>query len=287
MIKSLTGFGSVELNGEAYQINIIIRTVNSRFLDIKYRGIDLNPKLEMEIRKEIQKSLVRGNVQIQIYNRNGTKNNNEIVLNHQRYKQIENLIRTIQKEYGRRLELSDLISLNDLTVGFESIEVTDSILFKGVHDALKQVDSMRKEEGMAIGTDIKNRIDLILKTLKKIEKLSGDFVHEQNFKYREKIKSLLNDIKVNEDRLAQEIAINVDRFDFTEEIVRSISHCEQLTSFLKVNEPVGKKLNFILQELSREVNTIGSKSPSSDVSRVVVELKSEIEKIREQVQNIL
>ncbi len=287
MIKSLTGFGSVELNGETYQINIIIRTVNSRFLDIKYRGIDLNPKLEMEIRNEIQKSLLRGNVQIQIYNRNGTKNNNEIVLNHQRYKQIENLIRTIQKEYGRRLELSDLISLNDLTVGSELIEVTDSILFKGVYDALKQVDSMRKEEGIAIGTDIKNRIDLILKTLKKIEKLSGNFVYEQNIKYKEKIKSLLHDIKVDENRLAQEIAINVDRFDFTEEIVRSISHCEQFTSFLKVNEPVGKKLNFILQELSREVNTIGSKSPSSDVSRVVVELKSEIEKIREQVQNIL
>lgn len=287
MIKSLTGFGSVEFNDKFCQLNIIIRTVNSRFLDIKFRGIDLNPKLEMEIRKEIQKSLLRGNVQIQIYNRNGTKNNNGIVLNRERYEQIESLVHTIQKEYGRRLELSDLISLNDLTVGSESIEVTDSILFKGVTDALKQVDSMRKEEGAAIGTDIKNRIDLILKSLKKIEKLSGDFVHEQNIKYREKIKSLLNDIKVDEDRLAQEIAINVDRFDFTEEIVRSISHCEQLASFLKVHEPVGKKMNFILQELSREVNTIGSKSPSSKVSQMVVELKSEIEKIREQVQNIL
>lgn len=287
MIKSLTGFGSVEFNDECYQINIIIRTVNSRFLDIKFRGIDLNPKLEMEIRKEIQKSLLRGNVQIQIYNRNGTKNNNGIVLNRERYEQIESLVHTIQKEYGRRLELSDLISLNDLTVGSESIEVTDSILFKGVTDALKQVDSMRKKEGAEIGTDIKNRIDLILKSLKKIEKLSGDFVSEQNVKYREKIKSLLDDIKVDEDRLAQEIAINVDRFDFTEEIVRSISHCKQLASFLKVHEPVGKKMNFILQELSREVNTIGSKSPSSKVSQMVVGLKSEIEKIREQVQNIL
>lgn len=287
MIKSLTGFGSVEFNDEFYQINIIIRTVNSRFLDIKFRGIDLNPKLEMEIRKEIQKSLLRGNVQIQIYNRNGTKNNNGIVLNRERYEQIESLVHTIQKEYGRRLELSDLISLNDLTVGSESIEVTDSILFKGVTDALKQVDSMRKKEGAEIGTDIKNRIDLILKSLKKIEKLSGDFVSEQNVKYREKIKFLLDDIKVDEDRLAQEIAINVDRFDFTEEIVRSISHCKQLASFLKVHEPVGKKMNFILQELSREVNTIGSKSPSSKVSQMVVGLKSEIEKIREQVQNIL
>ena len=98
---------------------------------------------------------------------------------------------------------------------------------------------------------------------------------------------MLNNFKVDEDRLAQEIAINDDRFDFTEEIVRSISHCEQLSSFLIVKEPVGKKLNFILQELSREINTIGSKSPSSSVAQVVVDLKSEIEKIREQVQNIL
>lgn len=287
MIKSLTGFGSVELNGESYQLNIIIRTINSRFLDMKFRGIDLNPKLEMEIRKEIQKSLLRGNVQIQIYNKNSTKNNNGIKFNRERYEQIENLIHTIQKEYGKRLEMSDFISLNDLMVVAESIEIADSILFNGVTDAIKQVDSMRKEEGASISVDIKNRIDFILKSLQSLEKLSGDFVHEQKVKYLEKIKSLLDDIKVDEDRLAQEIAINVDRFDFTEEIVRSISHCEQFTSFLKVNEPVGKKLNFILQELSREVNTIGSKSPSSEVSRVVVELKSEIEKIREQVQNIL
>lgn len=287
MIKSLTGFGSVELNDGSNQINIIIRTVNSRFLDIKFRGIDLNPKLEMEIRKEIQKSLLRGNVQIQIFNKNGTKNSTVIKFNSERYEQIESLIHTIQKEYGRRLELSELISFKDLVVETESIAITDSILQKGVSDAIKQVDKMRKEEGASISVDIKNRIKFILKALKKIEKLSGDFVHEQNLKYREKIKSLLNDIKVDEDRLAQEIAINVDRYDFTEEIVRSISHCEQLSSFFKIDEPVGKKINFILQELSREVNTIGSKSPSSDVSQMVVELKSEIEKIREQVQNIL
>ncbi|MEE8341278.1 MAG: YicC/YloC family endoribonuclease, partial [Candidatus Neomarinimicrobiota bacterium] len=196
MIKSLTGFGSVELDAEDYQINIIIRTVNSRFLDIKYRGIDLNPKLEMEIRKEIQKSLQRGNVQIQINYRNGTKNNNRIALNRQRYEEIENLVHTIQKEYGKSLDLSDLISLNDLTSGSDSIEISDSILFKGVIDVLKQVDSMRKDEGVAIGTDIKNRVDFILKSIKKIEKLSANFVNEQNIKYREKIQSLLNDIKV-------------------------------------------------------------------------------------------
>lgn len=287
MIKSLTGFGSVELNDGSNQINIIIRTVNSRFLDIKFRGIDLHPKLEMEIRKEIQKSLLRGNVQIQIFNKNSTKNNTKIKFNSERFEQIENLIYTIQKKYGRRLELSELITFKDLIVETESIAMTDSILQTGISDAIKQVDKMRKEEGASISVDIKNRINFILKSLKKIEKLSGDFVHEQNNKYREKIKLLLNDIKVDEDRLAQEIAINVDRYDFTEEIVRSISHCEQLASFFKIDEPVGKKMNFILQELSREVNTIGSKSPSSGISQMVVELKSDIEKIREQVQNIL
>ncbi|MBU0529408.1 YicC family protein [bacterium] len=287
MIKSLTGFGNVELNDESTQLNIIIRSVNSRFLDIKFRGIDLNPKLEMAIRQEIQKYLLRGSVQIQINHRNGTKNNKEIYFNRERYEQIESVINIIQSEYGRHIQLSDLISLTDLVGGTESIEINDSTLLKGVSEAIKQVDEMRKEEGASISTDIKNRIGLIQESLSILEGLSREFVNEQHTKYREKIKSLLNDIKVDEDRIAQEIVINVDRFDFTEEIVRAASHCEQLTTFLKVDEPVGKKLNFILQELSREINTIGSKSPSSGISQMVVELKSEIEKIREQVQNIL
>jgi len=287
MIKSLTGFGSIELSNESNQINITIRTVNSRFLDVKLRGIDLNPKLEAGIRKEVQKLLLRGNVQIQIYNKNGKKGSSTIKFNRERYEQIENLIHTIHKDYGRRLELSDLISFNDLIVGTEYIEITDTALLKGVSDAIKQVNEMRKEEGASIGVDIKNRINFILKSLRKLEKLSEKFIQEQNSKYIDKIKSLIGDIKVDEDRLAQEIAINVDRYDFTEEIVRSISHCEQFNSMLKIDEPIGKKLNFILQELSREVNTVGSKSPSSEVSQVVVELKSEIEKIREQIQNIL
>lgn len=287
MIKSLTGFGNVDISDESNQLNIIIRTVNSRFLDIKIRGIDLNPKLEMNIRKDIQKYLQRGSVQIQISYRNGTKNNKRIKFNRERYEQIESIIHTIQKDYGRNLELGDFTSLTDLTIGSESVGIADSIMLKGVSEAIKQVDSMRKEEGTSITVDIKNRIDLIQKSLKILEKSSKKFVQEQNIKYREKIKTLLDDIKMDDDRIAQEIAINVDRYDFTEEIVRAASHCEQFVSFLKVNEPVGKKLNFILQELSREVNTVGSKSPSTQISQIVVELKSEIEKIREQVQNIL
>ena len=218
---------------------------------------------------------------------NDVINCSAIKFNREKYEQIENMIHIIQKDYGRRLELSNLISFNDLIDGAEYIEITDTTLLKGVSDAIKQVNEMRQEEGASIGVDIKNRINFILKSLRKLEKLSGKYIQERNSKYIDKIKSLLDDIKVDGDRLAQEIAINVDRFDFTEEIVRSISHCDQFNTLLKIDEPIGKKLNFILQELSREINTIGSKSPSTDVSQVVVELKSEIEKIREQIQNIL
>ena len=286
MIKSLTGFGNVDINDESKQLNIILRSVNSRFLHIKLRGIDLNPKLELEIRKAIQTSLQRGSVQVQIYVKNGSKNG-AIKFDKTRYEQIENILDDIHKVYGRHIDMSKLISISDLVVGAETHELSKSTILNGVKKAITQVDKMRIDEGKTISVDIKKRIDIIQKSLKTLEKQSEKFVEQQQKKYKDKINSMLVDIKIDENRLAQEIAINVDRYDFTEEIVRSLSHCEQLVKYLDVDEPVGKKLNFILQEISREINTVGSKSPSSDVSQSVVELKSEIEKIREQVQNIL
>ena len=287
MIKSLTGFGSVEVSDKSTQLTVLVRSVNSRFLDIKFRGIDIEPQLELEIRKEIQKSLIRGNVSIQIFYKNGTKAKDSIKFDRERYELIEEIIGTIQKDYGKHFNINDLVNINDLIMGKDSTDLDKSIVLRGVKESLKQLDKMRQNEGSAINTDMTNRIDSITKSLRNLEGKSGDYVKLLNEKYKERIKSLLDDIGVDKDRLAQEIAITVDKYDFTEEIVRSISHCEQFSQFLKENEPVGKKLNFILQELTREVNTIGSKSPTSEISSVVVDLKSEIERIREQVQNIL
>lgn len=287
MIKSLTGFGSVEVSDKSIQLTVLVRSVNSRFLDIKFRGIDIEPQLELEIRKEIQKILIRGNVSIQIFYKHGTKAKDSIKFDRERYELIEEMIGIIQKDYGKHFNINDLVNINDLIIGKESTDLDKSIVLRGVKESLKQLDKMRKDEGSAINTDMTNRIKSITKSLKNLEGKSGDFVELLNEKYKERIKSLLDEIGVDEDRLAQEIAITVDKYDFTEEIVRSISHCEQFSQFLKENEPVGKKLNFILQELTREVNTIGSKSPTSKISSVVVDLKSEIERIREQVQNIL
>jgi len=287
MIKSLTGFGSVEVSDKSTQITVLIKSVNSRFLDIKFRGIDIDPQLEMDVRKEIQVLLVRGSVNVQIFYKNGMKAKDQIKFDRERYEQIDNMIGSIQKEFGKRLDIGDLVNINDLVVNKDSSDLDKSIILRGVKEALKQLDKMRQDEGKATSDDIIKRIDNIHNSLKDIESKFEEFVKQLNNNYRDRIKSLLDDIKVDDDRLAQEIAITVDKYDFTEEVVRGISHCEQFLQYLKVNEPVGKKLNFLLQELTREVNTVGSKSPTSDISNVVVELKSEIERIREQVQNIL
>ena len=287
MIKSLTGFGYTEIGDAENQINITIRVVNSRYLDIKLRGIDLDPAVEMKIRNKVKATLYRGSVQIQI-NKNNSGRRNEIeIFDRKRYETIEEVLNTIKKDYDRQIDISEIVSINDLLISGESNAIDNDALFNTISQTLEQVIAMRNKEGKAINADTKKRIKLILTALDEIEKLSVDLVKGQHQKYIENIKALLIDVTIDENRIAQEVAMQVDRFDFTEEIVRSRSHCEQLTALLNIDEPVGKKLNFILQELNRETNTIGSKSSDINVSKIVISLKSEIEKIREQVQNIL
>ena len=287
MIKSLTGFGNTTIDNESDQLSITVRAVNARFLDIKFSGIELNPELEIKIRKEIIKSLYRGSVIVQIYLKRGNDREDRISFDRNRFEQIEQVVHNIQTEFGRNLDLSKLITIDDLLISQDATELADTDLFKGISTVIKQVDEMRIAEGRSIFSDVKIRIVKTKKLLNDIEQQSTNFVEELQKKYVDKINLMLTDSKINEDRLMQEIAIIVDRSDFTEEIVRSRSHCEQLAKVIKSEDPIGKKINFILQELSREVNTIGSKSPNAVISQFVVELKCEIEKIREQAQNIL
>jgi len=287
MIKSLTGFGNTTINNKSDQLSITVRAVNARFLDIKFRGIELNPEVEIKIQKEIIKSLHRGSVIVQIYLKRGNNQEDRVSFDRNRFEQIEQIVHNIQTEFGRNLDLSKLITINDLLISQDAAELVNTDLFKGINAAIKQVDQMRIADGKSIFSDVKIRITKIKKLLNDIEKQSTNFVEELQEKYIDKINLMLNNSKINQDRLMQEIAIIVDRSDFTEEIVRSRSHCEQLAEFIKSKDPIGKKINFILQELSREVNTIGSKSPNAVISQLVVDLKCEIEKIREQAQNIL
>ena len=285
MIKSMTGFGVGAISTGSDRYNIEIRSVNARFLDIKFKGIQLDLLVEDEIRKLIKNKLHRGTIYIRIDS--DLKNNNKIEFDQEKYELLKGILRDINVKYGQPMNISDIISSNDLLKLNEPKTPDKNLIIKNVELALKQLDEMRKTEGEKILEDTMIRINQIITTMDLLkEKVNSYKVEKQNM-LRSKIEELLNGEDLDESRLIQEVAYFSEKIDVTEEIVRCSSHFTQLISYLNVNEPVGKRINFLLQEIGREINTIGSKSPQTDVTFDIVEIKDELEKIREQIQNIL
>ena len=285
MIKSMTGFGVGAISTGSDRYNIEIRSVNARFLDIKFKGIQLDLLVEDEIRKLIKNKLHRGTIYIRIDS--DLKNNNKIVFDQEKYELLKGILRDINVKYGQPMNISDIISSNDLLKLNEPKTPDKNVIIKNVELALKQLDEMRKTEGEKILEDTMIRINQIITTMGLLkEKVNSYKVEKQNM-LRSKIEELLDGEDLDESRLIQEVAYFSEKIDVTEEIVRCSSHFTQLISYLNVNEPVGKRINFLLQEIGREINTIGSKSPQTDVTFDIVEIKDELEKIREQIQNIL
>ena len=285
MIKSMTGFGVGSISTGSDRYNIEIRSVNARFLDIKFKGIQLDLLVEDEIRNLIKNKLHRGTIYIRIDS--DLKNNNKIVFDKEKYELLKGILRDINVKYGQPMNISDIISSNDLLKLNEPKTPDKNVIIKSVELALKQLDEMRKTEGEKILEDTMIRINQIITTMGILKEKVNSYKVEKQNRLRSKIEELLDDEDLDESRLIQEVAYFSEKIDVTEEIVRCSSHFTQLISYLNVNEPVGKRINFLLQEVGREINTIGSKSPQTDVTFNIVEIKDELEKIREQIQNIL
>ena len=285
MIKSMTGFGVGTISTEPDKYNFEIRSVNSRFLDIKFKGIQLDLLVEDEIRNLIKNKLHRGTIYIRIDS--DLKNKNKVIFDQEKYELLKAILRDINVKYGQSLNISDIVSANDLLKLNEPKAPNKKVIIKNVEIALKQLDGMRKIEGAKILEDIMTRINKITTTLGHFPKKVNSYKFEKHNTLKTKIEGLLSDQDLDESRLIQEVAYFSEKMDVTEEIVRCNSHFTQLLSYLDVNEPVGKRINFLLQEIGREINTIGSKSPQADLTIDVVEIKDELEKIREQIQNIL
>jgi uncharacterized protein (TIGR00255 family) len=190
-------------------------------------------------------------------------------------------------DYGQRLDIGDIITASDLISAPEPSELNAKILLDAVNFALNQVNEMREKEGEKIEKDLTARLKDIRDKISMIEEESKKYQNQKMTALREKISDLLSNTELDENRLIQEVAYFVEKADVTEELVRSRSHFDHLDSFFELEDPVGKRLNFLLQEIGREVNTIGAKSPMPNVTKLVVDIKAELEKIREQVQNIL
>ena len=282
----MTGFGRASVGRGQNKIDAEIRSVNSRFLEIKIRGINLEPSVEHEIKSIIEETLYRGNVQVRLESKK-SQDEQRLNFNKERFELIQDILKNIHVVYGQRLSLSDIISTNDLLKINEEVNINNNSIINSVKKALDQLCEMRKQEGEQIYKDISKRLDILKSKLSNTENLANNYSTEKQSQLKNKISELLKGEQIDESRLIQEVAYYADRADITEEIVRCKSHFEQLVSYIEFEEPVGKRISFLLQEVGREINTIGSKSPQTDVTLEVVEMKGEIEKVREQAQNIL
>ena len=286
MIQSMTGYGRGTAGKGINKITSFVKVVNGRYLDIKIRGIEIEPSDYNEIRNLLVEKIVRGTVQVTIEVEN--KNNLETLsFNKDRFEAIENILIEVQKKYGRHLEMSDIINSNDLFYYSEPQSLDSKLLINSVTKACDEVNSMRKKEGGKLKSDLDGRLNILIKLLLKLEKQIPEETKKRAKKYRVRVGELAQDISIDESRIIQEIAILAEKADITEEVVRLKSHFDQFKSIIAKTEPVGKQLNFLIQEISREMNTIGSKTSSNDLINTIIIMKDELEKIREQTQNIL
>jgi uncharacterized protein (TIGR00255 family) len=291
MVRSMTGFGRSQVNDEGYQISCEIRGVNHRFLDPHIRMPRRYNVLEEKIKEEIKGCIQRGRLEININvdktddSQRTLKVDKGLDIAYYNYlKEIaENL--NISKEI-RVIDVFRLPEVFSLQDEEEDLELVWSIMQRAVKEAINSVLEMREKEGFNLAQDILARNEVILSRVRELELRSPEVEAEYRKKLHARIMEIIDPDLLDENRLLQEVAIFSDKTSITEEIVRLKSHVEHLKELLAFEDAVGRKCDFLVQEMFREINTISSKSNDLKMSQIVVDVKAEIEKIREQLQNI-
>ena len=286
MIQSMTGYGRGVTGKGAGKVIVLIRAVNGRFLEVKIRGLDIDPSDDKKIRDIISQNLIRGTVHVN-FEMEGNGQYQTLSFNKDRFEAIESILLNIQKDYGRHLDMGDIVNANDLFTHVNIDSPESKLLIKAVENACDEVTQMRKAEGEKLKKDFEDRLSILEKVLNQVEKELPKEFQKREKRYKSRIAELLDGSLVDENRIAQEISMLAEKADVTEETVRLKSHFQQFKSLLSEKGSAGKRLNFLLQEISREINTIGSKSSSDLIVNHVITLKDEAEKMREQIQNIL
>ena len=298
MLKSMTGFGRGQYEDENFSITVEMKTVNHRYNEVAIRlPRFLNP-LEDKIRKTILKTVNRGRIDVFINADYTTSENctlkvdkNLAAAYHKALQEVGAAIGLEELNINSAQEVMYLSRCQDVInvkEGFFDVETVWHKVEQAVNEALKNLVVMRETEGGNIYGDFIYRADLIAEKLTQIEARSPMVVEEYQAKLTDRLNNLLADhnITVEPERLLQEVAIFADRASITEEIVRLKSHIKQFKNIINSDQPVGRKLDFLIQEFNREANTIASKANDYTLAQIVVEIKAEIEKIREQIQNI-
>lgn len=292
MIKSMTAFGRAEKTVEGRTFTVEIRSVNSRYGEVIVRMPPQFLALEDQIKKLVATKISRGRVEVMIKVRNGSEAVPDIDVNlplaKEYHRALCELNKTLQIE--EKVELQTLLGMQGIitvTEPEEDLDKTWSFLSSCIGEALDGIDAMRVSEGMAIYQDFQKRLQSVQEGFSRMKGLATSILSHYHNRLKERIVALTQGVvEIDPNRLAQEAAFLADKSDITEEIVRAESHLKQFQSMIESEGPAGRSLDFLLQELNREVNTIGSKGGDAQLSQIVVGVKSELEKLREQVQNI-
>jgi len=287
----MTGYGRGEAQGAGKQFTVELRSVNHRFCEVVIRMPKQFSALEERVRKTIQEQVARGRVDVFITMEETGEQPKRVKVDRALARAYCNALRELEDSLGVQgiLEPAQIAKFPDvLKVEAEEddLEQIWTILEQAVRQATCQLAAMRQVEGAKLKSDLIHRLKEIEQFNRDIENRAPLVVEEYRQKLQARIQGMVPGVEIDEGRLAAEVAFFADRSSITEEIVRLNSHLEQARNSLQLAEPVGRKLDFLVQEMNREINTIGSKAGDLKISATVVEVKSEIEKIREQVQNI-
>ncbi|MDI3528129.1 MAG: hypothetical protein PWR03_2313 [Tenuifilum sp.] len=292
MLLSMTGFGKAEREYKNKKIVVEVRSLNSKQLDLNTRLPGVYRDLEMEIRNLVSKELQRGKVDLSI-SVEETAETKAIPINEAVFMAYYNQLNSISKNNDLELNPSTAIPAvlrlpEVVKATKEEIEPDElKVVKETCLDALRALVDFRKQEGAILQNDLLSRVQHILDYLDKVIPFEKQRIENVRNRLAESLKLLSNDIKVDANRFEQEVIYYLEKLDITEEKVRLKQHCRYFTETVALNEPVGRKLGFIAQEMGREINTLGSKANDADIQRIVVMMKDELEKIKEQVLNIL
>lgn len=293
MVLSMTGFGHSELSAGGREIVFEIKSVNHRFFEFSSKLPKLYSFMEDPLKKLVREKISRGKIEIYLSIKQTEGSLAEVKLNNGLVESYLKALREMIDTYKLRDDISatavsrfpDVFIVDD---GKEDEESLMEAVMGVANEALEVYTNMRRTEGAKLAEDIESRLELILGFVDKIEARAPELNEEYYQRMSQRIKTILEGVQVDEGRLLTEAAVFADKTNVTEEIVRLRSHVSQFTKAIKTQggEPVGKRLDFIVQEMNREINTIGSKCNDMEITDIVINVKAEIEKIREQIQNL-
>lgn len=290
MIKSMTGFGRGKYENEGRMYTVEIKSVNHKYTDISVKLPRFLNSIEDKIRKRVAEVISRGKIDVYISFENYSSMGTNVRINRELAKEYLKELKALSEEADIKYDVNviDITKFPEvLKIEDEDIEDVISVeIMNALDEALEKFVEMRTEEGSKLVQDISERIIIVKQKIEEIKGYSSTLVEEYIAKLEQRVKELMKDKVVDEGRIAQEIVIFSDKSSIEEELTRLDSHMIQFENLLKQSSPIGKKFDFLVQEINRETNTIGSKANSIDITNRVIDIKTEIENIREQIQNI-